>query len=374
MNLLSSSVLNIYSIILLGYIYYHAIRFTDKYFLTHKVYMYMLQVTILMLIVDNFSRFDGNPGTIYSALNFYGNFFIFLLNPILPTLWLLYVHCQIYHEVKISRNWFYTLIIINVINAIFVLLSQVFGWYYYIDEENIYHRGSLFWIPVSFTVILAVLAFTLVIVNRKRIEKKYYFSLVFFPVMPLIGVFLQIILYGIPLMLNCVALSLFIVFINIQNRSMNIDFLTGVYNRKKLETYMEEKIRASTENNTFSAILIDLNNFKQINDTYGHDMGDFALETSVKLIKSCLGTNDFVARFGGDEFYIILDTSNKNELEEVVSRLNNSVTEYNRDGTMPYKLGFSMGYSVYDYNSHLKVDEFQKQIDILMYKNKRNNK
>lgn len=334
----------------------------------------MLQVTILMLVVDIFSRFDGNSGTVYSVVNYFSNFLIYLLSPILPSLWLLYALCQVLHKEKKMRRWAYLLLAINAINAVMLVLSQFFGWLYYIDSDNIYHRGPLFYLPASITIALVLAAFVLIVANRKNIEKKYYFSLIFFPVPPFVCVFLQIAFYGMSLMLNSVALSLLIVFFNIQNRSMNTDYLTGVYNRKKLESYMKEKVSTSTDNKTFSAILLDLNNFKTINDTFGHDMGDYALETSVKLLKSCLRSIDFIARFGGDEFYIILDVSNSDDLEATVCRINGCIEKYNERGAMPFKLGFSMGYAVYDYQSCMKVEEFQKQIDILMYENKRANK
>jgi diguanylate cyclase (GGDEF)-like protein len=162
--------------------------------------------------------------------------------------------------------------------------------------------------------------------------------------------------------------------LNIQNHNMYIDYLTGVNNRKRLETYLKEKINTSTENKTFSAILIDMNNFKSINDTFGHDVGDDALETSVKLLKSCLRANDFIARFGGDEFYIVLDVSNRDDLEATVSRINHCIEKFNESNLKPYKLSFSMGYAVYDCHSHMNVEEFQKKIDMLMYENKRVNK
>jgi diguanylate cyclase (GGDEF)-like protein len=186
--------------------------------------------------------------------------------------------------------------------------------------------------------------------------------------------FLQTLFYGMSLMLNGVAFSLVIVFFTIQNRSMNTDYLTGAYNRKSLETYMKGKISTSAENKTFSAILIDLNDFKAINDTFGHDMGDYALRTSVQLFKSCLKPSDFIARFGGDEFCIILDISDKGDLEATVLIMNNCIEKYNKQSDSSYQLTFSMGYAVYDYHSHMSVEEFEKQIDILMYANKRSYK
>ncbi len=374
MNLTSNLILNAYSIALLILIYIQSKKQSGENYLQYKLYIGLLQITTLLLIVDTFSRFDGNAGTIFTIINYAGNFLIFLLGPVLPSLWLLYAQYQIFHDEEKTKSWMYPLIAISIANAVMLVMSQFWGWYYTIDAGNIYHRGSLFWIPVSIIFGLSLAAFVLIVANRKKIEKRYYFSLIFFAIPPFICVLLQVIFYGISLMLNSVALSLLVVFFNIQNHSMNTDHLTGAFNRKRLETYMNEKISMSNEARTFSAILIDIDNFKAINDTFGHNMGDDALETSVKLLKGCVRSLDFIARYGGDEFCIILDTSSPDDLEATVSRINASLLIYNQQTLKPYQLGFSMGYAVYNYRSHMKMEEFQKHIDVLMYENKRQGK
>lgn len=374
MNLANNLIMNIYSIMLLIIVCFHAIKLTEKEFLQDKLYMMMLYSTILMLVVDILSRFDGKSDTIYPIINDFGNFFIFLLSPILPSLWLVYVHFQVFLEERKTRQLFYPLYAINAINAVILILSQFHGLYYYIDSDNIYHRGPLFLLPAFITVALILVAFVITVKNRKRLEKKYFLSLVFFAIPPFVCIILQITFYGMSLMLNGVVLSLLVVFLNIQNRNIYTDYLTGVNNRKKLDTYLKEKISTSTEDKSFSAILIDLNNFKSINDTFGHDMGDNALETTAKLLKSCLRSNDFIARYGGDEFFIVLDVSNRIDLEAMVCRINNCIERSNESSSQSYKLGFSMGYAVYDYHSHMKAEEFQKHVDILMYENKQTHK
>lgn len=334
----------------------------------------MLLALVLSLILDIFSRFDGHPGTIYPVLNFIGNLLIFLLNPVIPSLWLLYAHNQIYRDTNRTKQFFRPLLAVIALNAVLVVLSQFFGWYYFIDAGNVYHRGQAFWLAGVITVTLIFAGFILIVGNRDKIDKKYFFSLLFFAVPPMAGITLQILFYGMSLMLSSVVLSMLIVYFNIQNNSMYTDYVSGVYNRKKLETYFKEKISTCTEDKTFSAILIDMDNFKAINDTYGHDAGDDALETSAKLMQSSLRSDDFIARFGGDEFYIILDVSNQKDLESAVSRIRQCFEKYNETSVKPYKLGFSAGYAVYDCHAHLKVDEFEKHIDALMYENKRSNK
>jgi diguanylate cyclase (GGDEF)-like protein len=125
---------------------------------------------------------------------------------------------------------------------------------------------------------------------------------------------------------------------------------------------------------TFSAILIDMNDFKHINDSFGHSVGDKALEETASLLKSCLRTNDFVSRYGGDEFCIVLNISDQMELEKVVNRIRRKVEEHNALSGELYKIEFSMGYAVYDYQSRMSVEAFQAHIDKLMYTNKRASK
>jgi diguanylate cyclase (GGDEF)-like protein len=214
----------------------------------------------------------------------------------------------------------------------------------------------------------------IIVVNRGKVGKRQYFSLLFFAVPPFLCIILQIAFYGVSIILSSVVLSLLIVFFNIQTHSMYIDYLTEVSNRKKLEICLKKKVSLCTENKTFSAIMIDLNDFKSINDTYGHKIGDEALQISAKLLKSCLRPNDFISRFGGDEFCIVLDSSNITILEMIICRINSCFENYNKSSNQPYKLELSMGYAVYDYHSHMDAEGFQKHIDRLMYENKRDNK
>ncbi len=374
MDLTSNVIINIYSIALLSVILLHSLKNAEKQSLQYRLYIEMLLITMLLLVLDVFSRFDGRPDTIYLFINHIGNFMVFLLNPILPSLWLLYVHVHMFQKEEKTRRLLYPLSAILAVNAVLVVLTQFFGLYYNIDSDNIYHRGPLFLFPAFITITMILAAFVIIMGNLKKIEKRAAFSLLFFAVPPFLSIILQIAFYGISLMLNSVVLSLLILFLNIQNHSMHTDYLTGVNNRKKLDHYLKEKIRTSTENRTFAAILIDLNNFKLINDTFGHDAGDNALQTFVRLLQSCLRSNDFIARFGGDEFCIVLDASSRTDLEEIIHRINDCIEKYNAISDQPYKFGFSMGYAMYDFHSHIKAEAFQKQIDVLLYNNKQANK
>jgi len=370
MNIVGNIIINLYSIAVLLIVYMQYVKKQEKEFLQYKVYVMMLKVTILMLVIDIFSRFDGSPNTIYVYINHISNFATYALNLVLPSLWIIYVHEQVLQEEKNTRRLIFALISLNLINAVIVFLSLFFGWFYYIDVGNIYHRRPLYMVSVSLVIALIVIAIIIVLKNRKKMEKKSYESLIFFAIPPLVGVLLQAIFYGYSLMLNCLALSMLIVFVNIQNRSMYTDYLTGVNNRKKLDLHLREKINSSIENKTFSAIMIDVNDFKSINDTFGHDAGDDALKIFAKLLDSCVEEGDFIARFGGDEFCVILNTYEEDILEETVYRIKSCFNKYNQSSKHHYKLEISIGSAIYDYNSLMEMEDFQKKLDVLMYQNK----
>lgn len=374
MSLKSNAILNIYSIMVIIIIYFQALRCLEKESLRDKLYMSMLNITILMLVIDILSRFDGKALAIYPVLNNIGNFLIFLINPILPSLWVVYVYLQIFHKERKIRWLVYLLCTINVINFILLIFSQFFDWIYYIDSNNIYHRGPYFALPVFIDFILLFVAFAIILLNRRRLDKKSLLSLMFFALPPIVSIFLQIRFYGMSLMLNSIVLSLLVLFLNFQNHDIYTDHLTKINNRKRLDVYLKKKINASTAGKAFSAILVDINNFKQINDTYGHSMGDQALETTAKLLKGCIEANDFIARFGGDEFCLILDISDRNELESLVCRINKRLENYNQSESHPYSLGLSMGYAVYSSRLHKNAENFLKQIDLLMYQEKKSSK
>jgi diguanylate cyclase (GGDEF)-like protein len=342
--------------------------------LSSKLYVIMLWVTVVLLISDVLSRLDGTAFAAYPVLNAFGNFVSFFFNPLLPILWFLYVHNQVFCNDNETKKLIPLFSVYLVINALLTVASQFNGWYYYFDSNQIYHRGILFILPAVFDQGLMVVSFLLLIWNRKRIEPKYFSALLFFDILPTLCVALQVAFYGISFSLSGIAIALTVIYINTQNQRMNLDYLTGVYNRKQLDFYIYDQIKRSTLTKTFSAILIDLDNFKQINDRLGHQVGDDALKETVALLKQCVHSSDFIARFGGDEFYIILGISDGDLLLKVVEKIRHSIREFNKCGSRPYELGLSMGYCVYDAGEQISVDEFEAKIDRLMYSNKAANK
>jgi len=135
------------------------------------------------------------------------------------------------------------------------------------------------------------------------------------------------------------------------------DPLTGAYNRKFIIEYINEEFKKSRRlKSEFAILLLDLNDFKKVNDTYGHDAGDRALKIVVKELKLTLRDYDLVARLGGDEFLVVLPAGKSSEVLDVANRLS---TEFYvvYEGI---KITLSVGYACFPQDG----DTFDRLIDV----------
>ncbi|WP_196137654.1 EAL domain-containing protein [Aliikangiella sp. G2MR2-5] len=113
----------------------------------------------------------------------------------------------------------------------------------------------------------------------------------------------------------------------------NYDFLTGLPNRRLFQDRLSHKITRTTRTgSSFALLLIDLDKFKEVNDTLGHDQGDKLLVEAANRIESCIRKSDSVARLGGDEFVVLVDdTIQRGSVETVVQKILDSLSK-------PYEL------------------------------------
>ncbi|QOR66142.1 GGDEF domain-containing protein [Cytobacillus suaedae] len=110
----------------------------------------------------------------------------------------------------------------------------------------------------------------------------------------------------------------------------NTDYLTSIYNRRKMDTVLISEItRVANTKESLSAILFDVDNFKKINDQYGHDVGDSVLKELTEIINKQLPKNTYFGRWGGEEFLLISSGTSINELAEQVRV---SISQHNFNG------------------------------------------
>ena len=149
-----------------------------------------------------------------------------------------------------------------------------------------------------------------------------------------------------------------------------IDTVTNVFTRAFLHDRLTAEIaRAERTNRSLGLIMCDLNNFKQVNDRYGHLIGDDVLSQVAAILKFCVRGSDYVARYGGDEFLILLPETDQEGGEIVRQRVNRKVAEWdraNRVGDLPISISLGLYVHVTGQTADMDVAE----ADARMYADK----
>jgi diguanylate cyclase (GGDEF)-like protein len=352
----------------LAFVYYMNRRIKTKNVRKLDYFSWLLIIAFCSFVADIISSFNLGPNWIYPfavAANALEIFFNTLLLPV----FFLYVCSQTSMIKRVFAKKIFRAIWILTAICIALLLSTAFSKrIFYFDEARNYHRGDLFWLPMSVLFLMMLIIECFIIYLKPQIEVIHYRSLLLFLVIPMIGWAVQFMVFGLPFSLISITFAAQVIFTNVQNRTMDQDYLTGLYNRQSLDNQMQHKIDVATSQHTFSAMLIDIDNFKDINDLYGHNEGDLALINAANLLRDSADHMDFIARYGGDEFCIIFENETSLYME---SAIEHNLSEFNRKSKKPYKLGFSMGYALYNPAIHNGIDDFFREIDQEMYRKKK---
>lgn len=303
--------------------------------------------------------------------------FYYLLNCFVPFTWFFYVvvYCNLYQR-YFKTNRKYILFLPLLINTLLTCINYFTHWIFYINDRNIYIRGSLFIMTVILGFSYLVMA-TFVVVRRYRKEtfieeKSKMKTMLMFMVLPAAGAIAQMWIFGASLVWIGATLALLMVFVNIQNSQITTDLLTGLNNRYQFNRYLGKAFVNDEERENDGLILIDVNNFKSINDSYGHLVGDEALIIVSTILKKCCNKHkSFLARYGGDEFIVVC---NDYDHQELIYLINDKMNEFNDTTSKKFKLTLSIGYAAFKDKSINTVDELIAKADKEMYANKKINR
>jgi len=147
------------------------------------------------------------------------------------------------------------------------------------------------------------------------------------------------------------------------------DSLTGLPNRRSFEEHFSMLINDQS-NNEFAILFCDLDGFKAVNDTYGHDVGDTVIKICATRMDNCITSSDYLARMGGDEFAVIVNLSNvEHEIGILAKRFLVSISEPINAGDLRIQVGISIGISFFP-NDGTTFSELLNHADVAMYQAK----
>lgn len=265
-----------------------------------------------------------------------------------------------------------------------LLFANIFnGCLFSIGDDNVYVRGPLS--ILSFT--LQYLAFASVAIRatffKFKVKTIRYVKLrnsfVWVGVLTLFFGILQIITQG-KIAFQCLGItaSIFIVFSRFQDDQITHDILTGLNNRYALDAYIEDKIKLYANGphgmTSLYLVMMDINYFKRINDTYGHVEGDKALKLVAYILKTIGGaykSNLFIARFGGDEFAAVFEAASERKVQILCEDIKNTLADETKD--FRYLLTMGAGYAVYT-GKNMSIEALYDRADKALYEDKHRKK
>lgn len=355
-------------VILLAIIAGHAYFRLDRKEQAQRLFFLLMLLTILILVLEILSvalngGYYSNLITAHKLVDTIG----FALSPLVPVFALAYVYRRANKYEKIANEKVLWCGVPFAVNAILSVGSYYFNWIFTITPENMYVRGPLFFVsPLTFYYYYIV---TLKVLydGRKKLSKEELLMLSMFTIIPGLMSFFQLYYFIYLTIWNSIAIVIIVNYIFIVHSRTQIDQLTGLGNRVAYDEFIA-RLRGKS-NIVLAVVNIDLDNFKSVNDVYGHREGDKVLRFFARQLESIFGEKGVAIRFGGDEFIIFLAENQKSVVEEYIRLLRDRINAPNEANEVTCPIKFSYGITIFNdaYNS---IDELIHHSDKLMYEEK----
>lgn len=345
----------------------YRIRIAQTNQFDEKAYNFMLIVTFIATINETLSFIiDARPGFIFHILQYISNTISSASSGIIGYCWCLFVEYHIHRNFERIKKKSRILAIPLIIATILIIINLLgTGIIFDISKENVYTRG-----PMNF--ILYIFVFVYYIESIYTVHKAKYDSILveFFPIyyfiIPcMIGTMIQGFFFGVSTIWLCVAIAFIIVYIEIQISISFIDDLSGLYNRKYMNHYLNKLQNDKTKH--VYGFMMDINDFKAINDTYGHLKGDYALIQFGIILQHSIDKDSVAIRMGGDEFVIFAKLKSDEEALALKKQIKYNVRQFNIKSKEPFHLSFSIGIAKFNGKN---TDAFLLAMDDSMYEAK----
>lgn len=355
---------NLVSLLLLGTLY-----LSNRQRVSHdkdiKILLKMMAITAVSNVADCCVFYlDGSSGVALRVLVFLSGSWLFLGNVLIGYTWAQFITTHLNIRFSATRRKVYQM---GRIVACVLLVANIFYPLVFSYKDALYHRGPAYGVFLLFAFLYMLDSLYLYIKCCKQNGTLKLFPVDVFFVPVAIGVIVQAIFVEVAITWTSIAVALAGVMTALKNETIFLDYLTGLYNRVYLEFLQKQACKKKDA--LVSGIMIDLNGFKQINDTYGHAEGDAALLIVAELLRKSFSEYGVVTRCAGDEFIVMLNTTDEQLIQRLIQRAKENFEDENKKNNKPYLLSASMGYATADLRAETIAD-FMNRIDHQMYQDK----
>lgn len=315
-----------------------------------KCFKYSIISSELMCITDALAG-------VFSLQTFYAARFIATLSDYIyflggitsATLWAHYVLLK--SKINLTKLQAFLVALPYLLTVIIIVTNPLTGYFFEVNKANEYSRGPLiyiYWVLVFFYLMCAtVLSIKMTRREYNAVVRETYLAYAIFGVFPTAGFAIQVLFYGTTTVSVGIALGFLFYYIQSLEAQISEDPLTGLNNRKQMERYTTDLIHKGCENPIF-ILMIDIIDFKKINDVRGYNAGDEALidvGIGLKQASRYWHGNYLICRYGGDKFTIVGELQPGSNLDFLVKMVKKNIHEVNIEKNRPYKIEISAGYS-----------------------------
>lgn len=296
------------------------------------------------------------------------NVTLYFLSTALAFSWVCFVDYKLFGDHKRLRHRYPLLAIPGGIICLMAAANLFYPVFFEVNQANVYVRTPWFVLPYLVTYFYLTYGAVLACRYRKRVDKYLFMPVMVFLIPLYVGSIVQLLCYGLALIWPTTALGLIFLYINLQNGETFLDPLTNLYNRNFLLYYMERITKRGKRGPHTTGIMLDINRFKHINDTYGHGQGDAVLQAVGNILLQAAGDDAVVIRYGGDEFVILLENATAERVQRINDGIQEALRAYNASGSAPLPVTLSAGTAEFD---HTDMFSFFQEMDRRMYDEKR---
>jgi diguanylate cyclase (GGDEF)-like protein len=343
-------------------------KFNTDRFLCH-VFCCLLIFSFISMMADlAYLLLEGRPGDAVYFMLYVTAVILYFFEMLTYYYIIIFIDYMVFKKRKRAGTITVIVYVIAIVYAAALALNLWHHFYFYISKDgNLFNPGDKYYIRLLLSYCPALFAVYDFLASHTVFRKSFLVMMIMLLIFPLVGSTADLVLGSVKLIWPCLTAALLYAYFFIIKSDVRIDSLTGIGNRFSFNEFTD-KLSRRTSGESWDIVMIDMDNFKKINDTLGHQEGDNALRDMANIIRNRIRSSDFAARYGGDEF--VLATRMENGAANLMRRIQEAVDQHNAKHIRPFKLEISYGHDVYTADGSRKIEEFLAAIDGLMYRHK----
>lgn len=367
-NISEIIIVNGIGICLMAFLHLTRIKQTENRFISDRLFDAMTWIALAGCLAEILTFIlDGKifPGA--RALSYFLNSLCFIGTCGVGYLWCLFVDVRIFNSVQRIRKKAKWLALPLLLDIVMNLINMTgCGIVFTISEDNVYQRGSMVIVP--YLILFFYFIYSLHVSRKVKKNSLYirFFPVYYFAIPCIVGTIIQGSMYGITIGWTSVAIAMLFVHILTQSLDVFVDPLSHLYNRRYMD-YILGQFKNNPRQSVYG-IMVDVNDFKRINDACGHSAGDQAIQNIGSILSESMPENGIAIRYAGDEFILLLQTDDEASVKDLLENVTRTTDAFNRSITESYTLSLAMGYSKFDTSG--SIESFLSAMDAEMYRAK----